>query len=168
MVAHVQSKSPAPWQRRSRRRLIRGTTVAGLVLLSLAPGLALAEGPAGSVVGWGSQVVGVDLTGPFTQVAAGGEHSLGLKSDGTVVAWGANYSGQTNVPVPNADFVVVTAGWRHSLGLKNDGSIVAWGYNNSGQTNIPAPNTDFVAVAAGWTHSLGLKNDRSPGPPGLD
>ena len=31
-------------------------------------------------------------------VAAGGYHSLALKSDGTVVAWGYNYFGQSTVP----------------------------------------------------------------------
>ena len=54
-------------------------------------------------------------------------HSLGLKSDGTIVAWGHNGSGQCNVPAPNADFVAVAGGGYHSLGLKSDGTIVAWG-----------------------------------------
>jgi alpha-tubulin suppressor-like RCC1 family protein len=31
-------------------------------------------------------------------IAAGYYHSLALKSDGTVVAWGYNYEGETNVP----------------------------------------------------------------------
>ncbi len=49
------------------------------------------EGPNGSIVGWGSMVVGVDLSGPFRAIAAGADHSLGLKSDGSIVAWGDNY-----------------------------------------------------------------------------
>lgn len=47
------------------------------VLLGLGAGEAYAGG---SIVGWGSQVVGVDLSGPFVAVAAGGWHSLGLKA----------------------------------------------------------------------------------------
>lgn len=43
----------------------------------------------------GSQVVGVDLDCGFTAVAAGGEHSLGLKAGGSIVAWGKNDNGQT-------------------------------------------------------------------------
>jgi len=72
----------------------------------------------GSIVGWGSQVVGVDLSSGFTHVAAGGNHSLGLKGDGSIVAWGYNDYGQCNVPSPNSDFVAVAAGYSHSLGVK--------------------------------------------------
>ena len=53
---------------------------------------------AGSIVGWGSQVVGVDLSGGFTDIAAGGAHSLGLKEDGSLVAWGDNGHGQCDTP----------------------------------------------------------------------
>ena len=51
------------------------------------------QAQAGSIVGWGSQVVGVDLDKGFAAVAAGWSHSLGLKADGSVVAWGGNDSG---------------------------------------------------------------------------
>jgi alpha-tubulin suppressor-like RCC1 family protein len=115
----------------------------------------------GSIVGWGSQVVGVDLDKDFKAVAAGDWHSLGLKSDGSIVAWGYNGYGECNVPSPNAGFVAVAGGWDHSLGLKSDGSIVAWGADYAGQCNVPPPNTGFVAIAAGDLYSLGLKSDGS-------
>jgi hypothetical protein len=101
----------------------------------------------------------------FVAVAAGSLHSLGLKADGSVVAWGCNFDGQCDVPAPNTDFVAIVAGAWHNLGLKRDGSIVAWGSNYDeygrylGQCAVPAPNTNFVAIAAGWYHSLGLKAD---------
>jgi hypothetical protein len=106
---------------------------------------------------------------------AGGEwHSLGLKSNGTVVAWGRNSEDQCNVPAPNQDFVAVAAGYFHSLGLKSNGTVVAWGWNDKSQCNVPAPNQDFVAVAGGYYHCLALKEQPpsitsiSPelGPPG--
>ena len=112
---------------------------------------------AGSIIGWGSQVVGGDLLGGFVAVAAGSSHSLGLKQDGSIVAWGRNNYGQCNVPSPNTGFIAISAGHLHSLGLKQDGSIVTWGAIG----NAPAPNTGFVAVAAGDYHSLGLKQDGS-------
>ena len=105
----------------------------------------------------------------FTAVSAGGYHSLGLKADSSIVAWGAGKVGQTGrmhygqsiVPSPNTGFVTLAGGGYHSLGLKQDGSIVAWGWNYYGQCSIPSPNTGFVALAAGEFHSLGLKSDGS-------
>jgi hypothetical protein len=48
-----------------------------------------------------------------------GAHSLGLKSDGSIVAWGRTDEGQCTVPAPNANFAAVAAGSSHSLGLRS-------------------------------------------------
>jgi Regulator of chromosome condensation (RCC1) repeat len=73
------------------------------------------------IVGRGSQVVvpSPDLT-EVEQIAAGYFHTVGLKSDGSVTAFGENIYGQCLVPTPNADFVAVAAGGYHSLGLKSN------------------------------------------------
>jgi hypothetical protein len=94
-------------------------------------------------------------------VAAGETHSLGLKADGFIIAWGENGSGQCDVPAPNADFSAIAAGATHSLGLQEDGTIVAWGDNAYGQCAVPAPNAGFVALSAGYHNSAGLKADGS-------
>ncbi len=119
-------------------------------------------GTQGAIAGWGDQVVGVDLSGGFTAIAAGGgissgDYSLALKADGSVVAWGDNSKGQCNVRSPNSGFVAIAAGYAHSLGLKADGSVVAWGYNSNGQCNVPTPNSGFVGIAAGGNHSLAIR-----------
>ena len=72
----------------------------------------------GSIIGWGSQVVGGDLSGGFAKVAAGGAHSLGLKQDGSIVAWGWNGDGQCNIPSPNSGFIAIAAGGDDSLALR--------------------------------------------------
>ncbi len=97
----------------------------------------------------------------FNAIAAGYLHSVGLKQDGSIVAWGQNSHGECNVPSPNTAFKAISAGWYHSLGLKQDGSIVAWGGNYEGQCNVPEPNACFTATSAGHGHSLGLKTDGS-------
>ncbi|MBN1868332.1 hypothetical protein JW916_13685 [Candidatus Sumerlaeota bacterium] len=94
-------------------------------------------------------------------MSAGQFHGIGLKADGSIVAWGGNDFGECDVPAPNASFVAVASGSSHNLGLKSDGSIAAWGRNDYGQCNVPVPNADFVAVAGGVVHTLGLKADGS-------
>jgi hypothetical protein len=95
----------------------------------------------------------------FIAVAAGAYHGAGLKSNGSIVAWGSNIHGQCDVPRPNSDFVAVAAGLWNTLGLKSSGELVVWGSNYSGQCDVPAPNANFRAMAGGGSHCLGLKSD---------
>jgi hypothetical protein len=71
----------------------------------------------GDIVGWGKFVVPGALK-DLVAVMGGYNHSLGLKSDGAIVAWGRNTYSECNVPAPNADFVAVAGGEGNSLGLK--------------------------------------------------
>ena len=77
----------------------------------------------------------------------------------TVVAWGDNFYGQTNMPAGLSNVVAVAGGNLHSLALRSDGKVVAWGYNQYGQTNVPPALDNVVAVAGGTSHSLALRND---------
>ncbi|MFD7263200.1 hypothetical protein [Streptomyces sp. NPDC059874] len=96
------------------------------------------------------------LTG-VTAVAAGGGHSLALRTDGTVVAWGSGGQGElgngasgegavSTTPVqvcavgetaPCDSFLggvtAIAAAPGHSLALRTDGIVVSWGYNAYGQ-----------------------------------
>ena len=78
---------------------------------------------------------------------------------GTVIAWGRNNVGQTNVPPDLTNVVAVAAGFQHNLALKADGTVSSWGENDEGQTNVPAGLNNVTAVAAGWGTSLALKSD---------
>jgi hypothetical protein len=91
------------------------------------------------------------------QVAAGGNSTVGLKTDGTVVAVGRNSSGQLNVGTWS-DIVQVDASGGHTVGVKSDGTVVAVGDNTHGQLNV-GTWTDIVQVAAGGYHTVGCKTD---------
>ena len=91
-------------------------------------------------------------------VSAGEFHTVGLKSDGTVVAVGSDSSGQRNVN-GWTDIVAVSAGARHTVGLKSDGTVVAVGDNYYyGRFDVESW-TDIVAVSAGVNHTVGLESD---------
>lgn len=99
--------------------------------------------------------------GGFTSIAAGFDHCVGLRQNGSVLCWGADAKGDLTVPLPNQDFVAVNASMWFSMGLKNDGSVVCWGDNSHLQCSVPEPNTGYSAIAGGAWHSVGLKTDGS-------
>jgi len=69
------------------------------------------------------------------QIAAGSGHTVGLKSNGTVVATGRNEHGECNIG-DWTDVSQVAAGLNNTVGLKSDGTVVAVGWNYYGQCNI--------------------------------
>src|SRR3989339_220929 len=119
------------------------------------------------------------------QISAGSRHTLALKSDGTVWAWGENGYGQCgtpndyakngeNTPVKVSALSNVTAvagGGYHSLALKSDGTVWAWGgsdyysqLGNGTTGSSPTPVqvsslSSVTAIAGGVDHSLALKSD---------
>jgi len=117
----------------------------------------------GNVVAWGDNEKGqttvpAGLSG-VVAIAAGGSHTVALKSDGTLVAWGRNSDGQTTVPAGLSGVVAIAAGGAHTVALKSDGTVVAWGGNDRGQTTVPAGLSGVVAIAAGGAHTVALKSD---------
>jgi alpha-tubulin suppressor-like RCC1 family protein len=180
--------------------------VAVAALAGSAPDAAALVAPAGGGLAWGQNDAGqlgdgtttdrshpVSVTGlsPVVAVAGGQGHSVAVRSDGTVWAWGGNAffgalgnGGNTNssTPVqvidvpgsPLTGIVTVAAGhWpggHHTLALRGDGTVWAWGGNGSGQlgdgtttnrnTAVPVSGlTDVVAIAAGSGHSLAVLSD---------
>ena len=53
-------------------------------------------------------------------IAAGFTHSLALKNDGTVVAWGTNVDGEATVPAGVSNVVAISAGFYQSLAITAD------------------------------------------------
>ena len=118
---------------------------------------------------------------PYTNMAAGFYHTLALKLNGTVWAWGNNENGQIGdgttddsviaLPVAGLTGVVDTvAGDYFSLALLTDGTLRAWGQNDFGQlgdgtfenraeTVQVSGMTDVLMAAAGDAHGAALKAD---------
>jgi alpha-tubulin suppressor-like RCC1 family protein len=185
---------------RSKNIPVQVNGLTGVIAIAAGGGHSLAVKSDGTVWAWGLNNFGQlgdgtnirrknipvqvnGLTGVI-DTAAGGLHSLAVKSDGTVWAWGRNNLGQLgdetntsrNTPVQVSGFsngttdIAIAAGSEHSLALKSDGTFWAWGGNVVGQlgngtnidSNIPVQVsglTNVISIAAGETHSLALKSD---------
>ena len=176
----------------------------GVVEIAAGDSFALVRKSDGSVWAWGNgtsgqlgdgsilkrsaptAVVGLGNGSGVVALSAGGAHSLVVKRDGTVWAWGNNQSGQLgdgkspldqHAPVQvralTRHAVAVAAGASFSLALLDDGSVWAWGHNKSGQLGNGVHIQDallpvavrlpkgarVVAIAAGTSHSVALRVD---------
>ena len=110
-------------------------------------------------------------------VAAGRGHTLALRSDGTVWAWGTNWFGElgdgtridrhTPVQVQHLSRITaVSAGGRHNIALRDDGTVWIWGNFWTDEDNVypPAPTQveglpRITAISAGNWHNLVLADD---------
>src|SRR4051812_10083519 len=138
-------------------RVSNGLLAAGTALLLAT---AACGGQEGSVFGWGARVTPIVEPGTrFTAIAGGGFHSLALKDNGTVVAWGSDAQRQSTVPSDLHGVTAIAAGWLHSLALKSDGTVVAWGKDSYGECTVPDGLSNVIAIAAGAFHNLALRSD---------
>lgn len=151
----------------------------------------------GTLWGWGYNQVGnlgpdaswqqctpiqINPDNDWVSVAASHVYTtLAVKSNGTLWAWGWNYSGEfgdgTNIPstLPvqigsDTDWRYATAGYYSSMATKTDGSLWAWGWNGYGQYGDGSTTTSYVPVRTGgndtWRsfslggyYSAGVKTD---------
>lgn len=192
---------------------VRVTGLTGVAAVAAGGAHSLALKADGSVVAWGDNSEGQLGDGTYTRrttpvtvtglsvgtvsaVSAGVGHSLALRKDGTVVAWGYNLFGQLGdgtitaraAPVlvrqatgtPLTGVTAIAAGGDHSLAIGTDGAVLAWGDNSFGEVGddttenranptsvvVKPPGAIFpvelmgaTAVAAGRDHSLALTSD---------
>jgi hypothetical protein len=114
------------------------------------------------VLGWGgdrdnNQTVAPANLSNAMAVAAGAFHTLALRADGTVAAWGDSTDGQTDVPPTATNVIAIAAGYWHGLALRGDGTVVDWGLG----PNSPADLTNAAAIAYGENQGLGLRKNGS-------
>ncbi len=117
----------------------------------------------------------------WREFSAGENFSLGIKTDGTLWAWGLNSNrlglglgnlANQNLPIQVGtanDWATVSAGNVHSLAIKTNGTLWSWGNGQFGQLgngifNSATPNvtqvgtaTDWLSVSAGNRFSLATK-----------
>ena len=116
-------------------------------------------------------------------ISATSEHTLALKNDGTIWAWGENTYGELGInstddaltPVQvgdDTDWAKIHASNYNSFAVKTDGTLWSWGRNDHGQlgdgttTNSHIPkqvnnDTDWDYVMGAMEHFIGVKTDGS-------
>jgi alpha-tubulin suppressor-like RCC1 family protein len=138
----------------------------------------LGYGVMGSGTGRREPVPVTGLSG-VKSISAAGQDSLALLSNGTVMGWGNNESGQLGtgtsasssaVPVRIQGLsgaVAISSGRGYNLALLSNGTVMSWGRNGRGQlgngTTIDSAApvavrglSGVTAVSAGASHSLAL------------
>lgn len=131
--------------------------------------------------------IGSDLNWKSISISPDGYHTLAIKNDGSLWAWGYNYHAELGLGHNNNqtspmqigsdhDWRTVAAGQSHSLALKSDGSLWGWGDNTYGQLGLGfrgqgdtpsgfirpthvGSGTDWKAISTSGMNSFALKND---------
>lgn len=102
--------------------------------------------------------VAVAVTRRATPLSGDNSFSVGVKEDGSVVAWGGGSAQLRNVPADLTDVVAVATRWNHILALDSGGTVTYWGYGNGdrGTLDYLPP---LVGMAATQQHALGVTAD---------
>ncbi|MBK9347641.1 MAG: hypothetical protein IPN06_15190 [Burkholderiales bacterium] len=154
------------------------------------PALWLAACGGGGSSGGATSTTPTATSTSYLSVVAGGGHTVAIKSDGTLLAWGLNRNGQlgdgtsvdkatpTQVGVSTAATgSLVSAGEFHTMALSSCATagctMWAWGSNDSGrlgdgtavEKRSPTKLTGsaWTDVVAGGNHTLAIKKDSSSG-----
>ena len=112
-------------------------------------------------------------------VATAYAHSIAIKTDGTLWAWGfqpwSGSNGNPLVPVQigtDNNWISISAGDSHNLALKSDGSLWSWGWNAAGELGLgnyddaAAPtqignNYTWTSICAFSESSMAIRTDGS-------
>jgi alpha-tubulin suppressor-like RCC1 family protein len=103
----------------------------------------------------------------WTNISAGGAHTIALRDGGTLWTWGRNNNGQLGIGSSGStiyntpqqvgtqtNWSKISAGNSHCLALKNDNTLWAWGRNSDGQVGVDSNSSMFVSP-----QQIGTDND---------
>jgi len=119
--------------------------------------------------------------GTWAYISNGSRHTMAIKTDGTLWAWGYNGSGAlglgdaisrdmpTEVGSDN-NWSSGACGSNHTMAIKTDGTLWAWGWNTWGQLGLGDENqrlmpaqvgssNNWSSVSCGWGYTIALKTD---------
>ena len=106
--------------------------------------------------------------GDTTSKKRGSGHTVGLKSDGTVVVVGGDKKWKQYDVKEWRNIIKVVAGDWYTVGLKNNGQVLITGKNESGTKYIETDKleqinkkADVVDIAAGYGQTIFLHKDGS-------
>lgn len=113
----------------------------------------------------------LDTTSIWKSFSTGSEHSLAVKSDGTLWAWGDNQFSQLGTPTlsftqtpvrigTGIDWTKVSAGGFLSRAIRTDGTLWEWGIAVNTPSRV-GTGTTWDVVSAGLNHTLAQRDDGS-------
>jgi alpha-tubulin suppressor-like RCC1 family protein len=130
-----------------------------------------------------SSPVQIGTRSDWTQISSGTSHTIAIRSDGTLWAWGngslrqlgitttftGNRSSPTQVGV-RSNWTQIATGRSHSMGVASDGTLWAWGGNVNGQLGISTATgrsspvqvgtrSNWSQVRAGSSSTFGIQTD---------
>jgi alpha-tubulin suppressor-like RCC1 family protein len=82
-----------------------------------------------------------------------------LRTDGKVIGWGRNQSGECDIPIFEEPVVFLEAGFSRSAALTASGAFFNWGQNPYGAGDTPDSNVGFIDVGSGYLHNLLLRDN---------
>ncbi len=118
----------------------------------------------------------------WTHVACGWAHTVALRSDGSLWAWGDHDRGQLGLGAITADrdspaevdagttWQAVSCGYDFTVAIRSDGTLWAWGDNDTGELGLGdetqkdsptevEPGTTWQAVSCGYDDTVAVRSD---------